>query len=581
MLKLPSESVMNHAFKFHILFLFQFLLVLFVSCGQKTGKQKSDGATTSGAASDSRSANGKVVVMDSTFIIGYVRSVPEFKEHEKLVRLFYRDRGFKLAWFKNGELVPQAGKFKEVINRAHLEGLNPNDYKLKDFDKMYKAYENEKEEATQARLQQELDIALTASYFHYGTDFYKGTVNPRQVSTIDWKVKKNKIKLNKALQTILKERTSKYPYYEFAPLHPEYEKLRTALKRYRDLQHNGEWPKVEEIKKLKVQDSSPKVAVLRKRLLMEFDPKKAKTLTAQNSQTDTIYDQNLEVLVKKFQSLNGLKADGVIGPATVKLLNIPVEDRIDQLIINMERWRWIPKKFEDKYIFVNIPRYTMHVFDNGKEMLNMKVIVGKTMNSTPVFSDKLEYVVFSPYWNVPNSIVENEIKPNMLKNPNFLESQNMEIVTGQGKNIKRVSPSSIDWSSVTAKNFKMLIRQRPGPKNALGPVKFLFPNEYNVYLHGTPFENLFNQEQRGFSHGCIRLEDPAKLAEYLLKDKAEWSPDAIQDAMGKGEEQWVTLKEKVPVYIVYFTSWVDASGDVHFYQDLYKHDEELKNEYFG
>ncbi|WP_191906884.1 L,D-transpeptidase family protein [Adhaeribacter soli] len=567
---------MSYAFRLKFLFILPFLLVLFVSCGQQSNKNEENNEKAS--TSDSRSAKGKVVVMDSVFIISYVRSVPEFKEHEKLVRLFYRDRGFKLAWFKNGELVPQANKFKEVISKADQEGLNPDNYKLKNFDQMYKAYVETKDEATQTKLQQELDIALTASYFHYGTDFYKGMVNPRKVSSIDWKVKKNKIKLNKALQTILKERESKYPYYEFAPLHPEYDRLRTALKKYRDLQQFGEWPKVEEVKKLKPNDVSPQVAVLRKRLLMEYEPQKAKTLNGQN---DTLYDANLEVLVKKFQELNGLKADGVIGPATVKLLNIPLDDRIDQLIINMERWRWIPKKFEDKYIFVNIPRYTMHVIENGKEVLTMKVIVGKSMHSTPVFSDKLEYVVFSPYWNVPNSIVENEIKPNMLKNPNFLASQNMEIVSGQGKNVKQVSPSSIDWNSVTAKNFKLLIRQKPGPKNALGPVKFLFPNEYNVYLHGTPFENLFNQDQRGFSHGCIRLEDPASLAEYLLKDRPEWDPEAIQQAMATGEEQWVTLKAKVPVYIVYFTSWVDNTGNVHFYQDLYNHDEDLKKEYFG
>ena len=547
---------------------------LFGACNKKT--------TTQGQTSESQATGQQGqsnVTMDSVFMIDYVRSIPEFKDHEKLVRLFYRDRNYRLAWFKNGELVPQADKFMEVISRAEDEGLDPNDYKLKDFNQMYKAYQDTKDEAAKEKQQKELDIALTASYFHYGTDYYKGLVNPKKNENISWKVKKNKIKLNKALETILKERESKYPYYEFAPLHPQYDRLRAALKKYRGLhQEFGEWPTVGEVKKLGLNESSLHVATIRKRLLIEYDPKKARTYKAHN---DTVFDASLEQLVKKFQALNGVKADGVVGPATVKLMNIPLEDRIDQLIINMERWRWIPKKFEDKYIFVNIPEYTMHVVEDKKEVLTMKVIVGKELNSTPIFSDKLEYVVFSPYWNVPKSIVENEIKPAMLRNPNFIESQDMEIVSGQGKNLKRISPHSIDWNSVTAKNFKYLIRQRPGPKNALGLVKFIFPNTFNVYLHDTPYDKLFNQDQRGFSHGCVRVERPAELAEYLLQGYSEWKPGKINEAMNTKDEQWVTLKEKVPVYIVYFTSWVQDNGEVLFYQDLYGHDKKLKKEYFG
>lgn len=555
-------------------YLFSFFILLSFGCSKQSGGANN----TNSEKTETKVGDRKVEAMDSTFIINYARSVPEFKEHEQLIRLFYRDRAFRLAWFKGDELVPQAEKFKEVISKAGEEGLNPKDYKLKDFDALYKNYQEEKNDSVKQRLQQELDIALTASYFHYGTDFYKGTVNPRETQGISWKVKRNKIKLNKALQTILKERESKYPYYEFAPLHPEYNNLKAALKRYRDLQKFGEWPTLEPVKKLQIKDTSPEVATIRKRLLMEYEPAKARTLQAQN---DTVFDESLAVLVKKFQKLNGLKADGVIGPETIKYMNIPLSDRIDQLIINMERWRWIPKKFEDKYIFVNIPEYTMRVMEKGQEVLSMKVIVGKELNSTPIFSDKLEYIVFAPFWNVPKTIVEHEIKPNMLRNPNFLATQDMEIIKGDRKNFVRISPSSIDWANVTEKNFPYLIRQKPGPKNSLGLVKFLFPNVYNVYLHDTPFDALFNQEQRGFSHGCVRLEKPEALAEYLLKHDKAWSPSTIKDAMNAKEEQWVVLKEKVPVYIVYFTSWVDADGNVYFSKDLYGHDENLKKEYFG
>jgi murein L,D-transpeptidase YcbB/YkuD len=564
----------SHSFRF--ILLLQLSLFFIFACKRKTASQDLGNTQNSNQADEY--SKSQIAKLDSVLVIDYVRKEPVFKDHEKLVRVFYRDRGWKLGWFKNGAIVPQANKFLEVISHAKEEGLDPLDYRVKDFEQMFKDYGKAKDKTTRENLQKEIDIALTASYFNYGSDFYRGLINPRKNENISWKVKKNKIKLNKALQTILKERESKYPYYEFEPLHEEYNKLRAALKKYRALQEKGAWPQIGEVKKLKLGDNSAEVANIRKRLLMEYEPGKANTLQAK---ADTVFDESLDLLVKKYQELNGLKKDGIVGGETLKQMNVPLEARIDQLIINMERWRWIPKKFEDKYIFVNIPEYTMRVVENKKDVLSMRVIVGKTLNSTPIFSDKLEYVVFSPYWNVPNNIVEKEIKPNMLRNPNFLESQDMEILSGQGKNTRVVSASSIDWKNVTAKNFKLLIRQRPGPKNSLGLVKFLFPNEFNVYLHDTPFDKLFSQDQRGFSHGCVRLEEPAKLASYLLQKQKEWTPEKIEEAMHAKNEQWVVLKEKVPVYIVYFTSWVDDNGDVHFLHDLYGHDEDLKKEYFG
>jgi L,D-transpeptidase YcbB len=215
-----------------------------------------------------------------------------------------------------------------------------------------------------------------------------------------------------------------------------------------------------------------------------------------------------------------------------------------------------------------------------KEVLSMRVIVGKTMHSTPIFSDKLEYVVIAPYWNVPNSIVENEIKPAILRNPGYLAKNNMEVVTKE-KNPKQVDPYSIDWGSVTEKNFPYMVRQRPGGKNSLGDIKFLFPNEYNVYLHDTPADALFSQNQRDFSHGCVRLEQPIELGKYMLKDMPEWNENRIRETIRNGEETWVTLPKRVQVYIVYFTSWADENGNVHFRQDLYGHDKKLQQEYFG
>jgi murein L,D-transpeptidase YcbB/YkuD len=318
------------------------------------------------------------------------------------------------------------------------------------------------------------------------------------------------------------------------------------------------------------------VPLLRKRLL----PQNRWNISGPNQ---FVFDPELSIAVRDFQARHGMKPDGALGPNTLKAMNVSIDDRIDQIIINMERWRWVPKpkKFEEKHIFVNIPEYKLYARENGKTVLDMRVIVGKTMNSTPVFSDKLEYIVFSPYWNVPVSIVVNEFKPKLMNDPGWLERMDMELVKGYGKNAVPVSPYSVDWASIDEKNFKYLIRQRPGPENPLGDIKFIFPNEHEVYLHHTASESLFDQTQRGFSHGCVRVEKPVELAKFLLSDQPQWDESRILEAMHAGTEKYQNLKAKVPVYIVYFTSWVDEQGGVHFRDDIYGHDKILEQEYFN
>ncbi|WP_242928902.1 L,D-transpeptidase family protein [Pontibacter vulgaris] len=528
---------------------------------------------------------------DSLFIKNYISKKPAFKKNDDLLYQFYGERDYKLAWFKENKLVPQSEKFISVIEGSTAEGLDPKRYKLVDFENLIKRYqEMSSSDSARLELQQEIDVALTASYFNFASDFYKGRINPNEAQQVDWNVKNNKIKLNKALQTILKERESTYPYYEFEALHAGYTNLRDALKKYREIEAKGGWPKVDlgKLKSLKKGDSAEAVVTLRKRL----NPGKAINV---NDPKMRVYDDALVQQVKKFQELHGLDTDGLVGGNTLKTMNVPIDDRIEQIIINMERWRWIPKRMvpkslDQKYIWVNIPEYMLYIYedpDNNpdaerkyKKVMSMRVVVGKELNSTPIFSDKLESVVIAPYWNVPNSIVEKEIKPNMLSNPYWLETQDMEIVTKE-KDPKPISASSIDWASVTEKNFPYMVRQRPGPKNSLGSLKFLFPNEYSVYLHDTPADGLFNQTQRGFSHGCVRLEKPVELAKYLLKDMPEWDESSIQSAISNNEEKWITLPKKTQVYLVYFTSWVDENGDVHFREDIYGHDKKLKKEFFS
>lgn len=528
---------------------------------------------------------------DSLYIQDFIVTNEDIKQHQDLIYLFYGERDYRLAWFKDEELVPQSEKLLTTIRQSSQEGLDPKDYKLADVEGMIAQYsELGRKDSARLDLQQQIDIALTGTYFNYASDFYRGRINPNDTKQVQWGVRYNNIKLHKALQTILKERESTYPYYEFEALHKGYTDLRDALHHYREIEQKGGWGKVTlgNRKSLQKGDSAAAVVQLRKRLNpgAQLDEAGAAMRT---------FDDKLEAQVKQFQLLHGLEQDGKVGGNTLRMMNVPVEERIQQLMMNMERWRWIPKRLvpkslDQKYVWVNIPEYKMYVYedpDNSpeaersyKKVMEMNVVVGKTMHATPIFSDRMEYVVLAPYWNVPNSIVQAEIAPAMSRNPGYLAGQNMEVVTKE-RNPTQIDPGSIDWSGVTAKNFPYMVRQRPGPRNALGTMKFLFPNEHAVYLHDTPAGALFSQSQRGFSHGCVRLHRPKDLANYVLKDMPEWNENRIDETINGGEETWITLPKQIQVYLVYFTSWVDEKGNVHFRDDIYGHDKKLEQELFS
>ncbi|GAA3950358.1 L,D-transpeptidase family protein [Hymenobacter algoricola] len=569
------------------------LTLITTSCSQdqKDKIQSAADSVTSGITK----AGGAQPTLDSVYIVRAMNAEPAFKEQLIWAKKFYREREFRLGWFRNHEIVPQAKTLLGVINKAADEGLDPKKYKVKDFDKLFADLEKAQGDSTKRNaLEKQIDVALSGTYFNYASDFYRGRVNPREVKGIDWDVKRNKIKLHKALMTILKERESTYPYYEFEPLHPEYDGLKKALAEYRAIQRNGGWPLLPAGTKLKPGDSSPNVALLRQRLLGTAAdtaaPAPATATPVQpvaNGAATPVavaapkYDGELVLAVKEFQRDMGLKVDGIVSGETVKQLNVPVSDRVRQITVNMERWRWVPKRFEKDYLLVNIPDYKLHVVENDKEVFDMRVIVGKTLNATPVFSDKVEYVVLSPYWNVPWSIIEKEMKPKLMSNPSaYLDRLDMEVVRGYGKKAVAVDPNSIDWSSIEQKTFKYTVRRRPGPKNDLGEVKFIFPNSNDIYLHDTPHDELFSQSKRGFSHGCVRVAEPLKLAEYLLRNKPGWDMQTIQDTIAERREKYVSLKETVPVYLVYFTAWVDPAGHVNFREDIYGHDTALAKEYF-
>ena len=318
---------------------------------------------------------------------------------------------------------------------------------------------------------------------------------------------------------------------------------------YHTIEKAGGWQEIPaDIQKTyKPGDAAPIIRAVKERLQTSDDYK--------TPDTTLFYTAELIPAIKLKQRSFGLKEDGIINYALIKELNVPVKERIMQMLINLERMRWIPQQQEPNIIVVNIPEFRLHVFEDAKKVFSMDIVVGKEGHGTVIFTDKLKYVVFSPYWNVPPGIAQKEIIPAIRRNGNYLSKMNMERI-GNG------------------------FRQKPGGANALGKVKFIFPNSYNIYFHDTPSKSLFTKEKRALSHGCIRLAEPQKLATYLLRDQPEWTTETITEAMNASTEKWVPLKKEVPVFISYFTSWVDSEGLLNFREDIYGHDKKMALQLF-
>jgi murein L,D-transpeptidase YcbB/YkuD len=354
------------------------------------------------------------------------------------------------------------------------------------------------------------------------------------------------------------------------------DRLERALVRYRQLAARGGWNPLPQGFMLEPGQTSPHVVDLKERLRKTGDLKQPFFLVRIfRRDTPELFDHDTQAALRGFQERHGLEADGRLGPETLQALNVPIETRIQQLEINLRRVRSFNGDWGSKsVIWVNIPEYRLSAFENGREKLHMRVVIGTEFDPTPVFSDNMTYVVFRPEWNVPKSIAYEEILPQIQEDPEILEKRSLEVVDRSGDEPVVVDPGSVDWSEFESLGYEL--RQRPGPRNPLGNIKFMFPNQYNVYLHDTPADSLFKEEERAFSHGCIRVERPIELAEFVLSRDPEWTLDRIQAAMNDIESKTVSLSEPIPVHIVYWTAWVNADASIDFRDDVYKLDAENK-----
>lgn len=541
-MKLKLRSNFSIA-RFSSLLLIILTSLFFIQCQRKEAKKIARDITIT-----PKNAVTKLLI-DSMELEKYIIGAKLEDSSALRLRNFYNSRNFQFAWLTEKGLAEQTRVFyaldksydstsrdsakNELLLRSQLSGLMTKDTTIL--------------AASPALVK--LELELTQHFFNFVTNAYAGKVDP---AALQWYIPRKKINAVALLDSLVAKKGAGVAEWE--PVNNYYKTLNKELIRWYSIQKRGSWPQLDAaaLKPIKEGDSGAVVLQFKQRLI-DFGDLDAKDSTS-------VYTAEVTAAVKKAQLQFGYRQTGKPDRLLLTALNAPVESRIQQMLINLERIRWSPLMPEGKLILVNIPEYKLHVFEAKKEVLNMGIVVGKAANKTVIFSNTLKNIVFSPYWNIPPSIVRAEVLPAMRKNRNYLAQKNME--------------------QYGFSDGLPLIRQKPGNTNSLGRVKFLFPNSYNIYLHDTPAKSLFSEDKRAFSHGCIRLAKPKTLAEYLLTDRPEWTTEKITQAMNSKKEVWVTMKTPVPVIIAYFTSWVDKNGLINFREDIYGHDQKMAEQLF-
>ncbi|MFL6192639.1 MAG: murein L,D-transpeptidase [Thermoanaerobaculia bacterium] len=497
--------------------------------------------------------------LESKAVPASLKNQKELQKAWTEMRGVYEKRQFQPAWFNASGIRPQAEELVRAIPAFGANGLDVRRYQAERLSALVQQAKEMKsfdDPESQRRLV-EMDTELTYTYLTLATHLATGRLQPDKLR-VEWYTKPRNVDLDARLGEAL---NADNPgeivkiLRSLDPPHPDYDLLRKALAQYRTIAANGGWAPVPDGKTMKTGDKGPRVTALRARLAATGDlPAEAKVDTGARQaapQQQPVFDAALASAVSRFQKRHGLEVTGRVDDDTLAELNVPVADRIRQIQVNMERWRWLPATLGDRYILVNVPEFRLDLIEGGKPAYAMRVVVGKDQSRTPAFSDRMTYIELNPSWNIPDSIAEKEIQPKLASDPGYLERHDMEMVDGR-------------------------IRQRPGKDNPLGQIKFMFPNEFDIYLHDTPADHLFDRAERDFSHGCIRLEKPIELASILLKGDPKWTPESIQAAIDSGEPRTITLPKPIAVHILYWTAWVDGNGTVEFRKDIYGHDAELE-----
>ncbi len=499
------------------------------------------------------------------------------------VTRFYAGRDYRPAWLTaSGRPSPEAERLLTLLQSASAEGLESASLHRREvvfaLRGLQIAY------ATTPQQLADFDILLSDSFLAYARRRLDGQVVPQRTEP-DWAVPSRSQDLAEVLQHALQQHDLAAALRRLDPPYPGYQRLRRALQNYRRIAASGGWQTLAGGPKLERGMSEPRVGQLRARLQVTGDladateqrPAPGDPAGTPATGDDDRFGPVIEAAVQRFQARHGLTADGMVGRKTLAALNEPVAVRIRQIELNMERWRWLPANLGQRYIWVNVPGFELKVSDHGRTVLHSRVIVGRPQRPTPLFSARLRYIVFSPYWHVPYTIAVKDKLPELRKNPYALRKLGIRIFM-KGREI---DPGSVAWKAVSSRDFDYTLRQDPGPENALGGIKFMFPNRHSVYIHDTPNRYLFQRVRRTFSSGCIRTDSAVQLASYLLQGTPHWDRARIIAASRNGDARRVDLPEPVPVYLLYFTAWVEPNGTVQFRNDIYNHDVRLERLLFA
>ncbi len=497
---------------------------------------------------------------------------PSFPYYQDELESFYGPIDYGLAWFRDGRLTSPARDVIGALMAAGERGLDPEDYDAVRLDSLAAALASNPDPPPD--LQALIDVAITVGFFRHISDLHIGRVNPANLN-MGFNIEPKKYDLPALVRVAVSESRIDGLIDEVQPEFLQYELLEQALRRYRRLAEDSSLQPVPVVDAFKEGDSYAGLPQLRRLLIATGDLE----ATQADPGGTTLYEGEVVKAVKRFQARHGRTVDGVVGPATFESLNMPFAERVEQIELAMERMRWLPDLNGIPFIAVNVPAFELWALDPANERgvpaANMRVVVGKALNKqTPVFMEDMRWLEYRPYWNVPYSITARELLPHIRKDPSYLDKHDYEIVPRFGNDVAALPATEANIEKLGSGQLKL--RQRPGPNNSLGLVKFIFPNNAAVYLHSTPATQLFARTRRDFSHGCIRVEDPVGLAEWVMRDEpGGWSRERIVEAMNGGAPTRVVLEKPFPVIIFYTTVLAGTDGTVSFYDDIYGHDEAL------
>ncbi|HLT12905.1 MAG TPA: L,D-transpeptidase family protein [Marinobacter sp.] len=481
---------------------------------------------------------------------------------------FYETRNYEAAWYSRAAQDELVRAISEIAD----EGLNPADY----HQKTLQAISQTSSDDSEPELQADIDLVFSDAFLILASHLLEGKVNPKTIHA-EWTANRREREVHTILTEALDSGSVYQTLQSLRPPSAAYQRL-VSYRRQLSALLGRPWPLNEPGTTIRPGDADPRLPAIREQLVLLGDLPVADNDTLQETgddPTDQLYAGNLIQAVPAFQARHGLEPDGIIGRKTLAALNLMPIERIRQIDANLERWRWLPASLGDTYVLVNIAGFEMIMVENGNEVLRQRVIVGGPFRQTPVFSDRIRYLVFNPTWTVPRTLMIEDQLPLIQSDPDYLERLNFKVYQGWGADRVEIDPTEVDWAALSADNFPYQLVQQPGRSNALGQVKFMFPNPYEVYLHDTPGQYLFNRMERTLSSGCIRIERPFELAERLLEGNSDWDRSRIEQAMASGEPANAVLESPVPVHLQYWTVWVDNAGRLQIRNDIYGRDRRL------